>query len=99
MPKKHPIKRKYIRYKPDPYLYVLIDDNTANATFTPAYSGLIIEEAYGGCTIVTSVNLEVKKLDRISIKIDNMPLMQAEIRWQRKLDANLIKIGAKYSDI
>ena len=96
MTKKDPIKRKYFRYMPKPFIYVLITKGGEEEQFQTEFAGLIIQEAYGGCGIVTSLDLPVKKHDIVIMKSSDMPTARAEVRWRKKLDKDLIKIGVKY---
>ena len=96
MTKKDSIKRKYFRYKPKLFIYVLISDGSKEEGFQTEFSGLIIQEAYGGCAIVTSSDLSVKKHDIVIIKSADMPTTKAEVRWRKKLDRDLIRIGVQY---
>jgi len=96
MTKKDPIKRKYLRYNPKPFIYVLISKEPEEEESQTEFAGLIIQEAYGGCAIVTSSDLSVKKHDIAIMKSADMPTVKAEVRWRKKLDKDLVRIGVQY---
>lgn len=96
MTEKYPNKRKYVRYRTEPFPYALIDQEPEREVFQPGFSGLVIQEAHGGCGIVTSSNLVVKEADRVKVQIGDQPLMKAEVRWQKELDMGLIVIGVQF---
>jgi hypothetical protein len=94
--KKDSIKRKYFRYKPKLFIYVLISKEPKVGESQTEYAGLVIQEAYGGCAIATSSDLSVKKHDIVIMKSADMPAVRAEVRWRKKLDKDLIRIGVQY---
>ena len=99
MTKKNPVPRKHVRYKSllmslEPY--ALIDRDTENASFQPTIPGFIINESHGGCSLLLSSGVTLKKDGIIKVKTGDLNPMKAEVRWKRKLDEDIVRIGLKY---
>ena len=99
MTKKNPVSRKHFRYKTlllslEPFAF--IDRDPENENFQPTISGLIINESHGGCALVTSSGVTLKKGGIIKVKSGDLSPMKAEVRWRKKLDGDTVRIGLKY---
>ncbi|PIE90139.1 MAG: hypothetical protein CR997_07735 [Acidobacteria bacterium] len=89
-------KRKYIRFEPDDLGFAFLD-LSVNGDFEPELGALVYEEGFGGCGL-----LMVKSKCRLSlnqvlrIKIDSMPIMNAEVRWVKDVDDLTLRAGISY---
>lgn len=97
-------QRRHMRFRPDQVEVALIQFSEAEPEdffFEAEAAGLVLEEAYGGCGLVTLSHFEsaqpVEGM-RCQVKVGKMGPMRAEIRWVKKLDDNVARIGLEYVD-
>lgn len=89
-------KREFMRYVTEPFPFILIGLMSEEGGTPLKYSGLVVDQGHGGCGIVTSSTISVKQNDTIWVKTEKLGKMKAEVRWQKKLEFNLIVIGIRY---
>lgn len=95
-------KRHHMRFKPEDVEIALIQFTDADpevATFEPHTAGLVIDEAYGGCGLVAlghGTPEGVHDGARCNVKVGKIGPVKAEVRWVRKLDEDVSKLGIEY---
>ncbi len=92
-------KRKYIRYKPDPGVFALIDFEADAGPFRPTFPALVLTESHQGCGLLIVDNKQLSVGSLIRVQVGNLPPMRAEIRWKEKLDSDATKIGLHFLDL
>jgi hypothetical protein len=89
------IKRKGIRFSPEPgtlaeFTYLGLDEK-----FKAQYAGLVISESSTGCSLVhTGAPLKVG--DEITIKVGSLAPVASEVRWVIQLDEKIQKAGFQF---
>lgn len=84
--------RSAIRFSPDPgTLAQLQFEDSKEAEF-----GLVLNESAGGCALVLTTKSKIYEGGSCLCKVGNLASTPASIRWVKKLEANLFKIGLKY---
>ncbi len=89
-------KRKHIRFSPDPCTVAYVDINISADKFDPKHVGIVITEAYGGCSIAVKATDFLQDKDEIRIKVGEMPVFKAQVVWRVPLDSDIVKLGIKY---
>lgn len=89
------VKRAPIRFKPDP-LTVAYIDSTNSRDFNPQHVGLVINESYAGCAILFASDKELKKGDKIRIKVGQLKEMKATVVWSKNFEENIYKLGIQF---
>ena len=92
-------KRKYIRFEPEPLDYAKIDLGTSgvkSVSFNPNTVGLIIDEAYGGCSIVMVTTHKVRVGDVYKVQLGGFSPLKDEVKHITPLDSNIVKLGFQF---
>lgn len=95
------VKRAKIRFSPD-------DAETSFVSFSLArfeneINTLVINESASGACLLLNVQLTDEKTvlevgQFILVKVGNLEPVSAIVRWVKKLDDNVLKIGVEYSN-
>jgi hypothetical protein len=98
--------RQSIRFTPDPKTLAQVDlmHVQMDEPFDPQHIGLVVEEAFKGCGLVLVVPPEISANhptfmaigSKFRLTVGYGPVMQAEVRWRRQLDPQVIRIGVMY---
>ncbi len=94
--------RRYIRFRPDEIEVALIRFGEADPDeflFRADAAGLVLEEAYGGCGLVTLSHCDATEPiegTRCLVKVGKMGPMRAEVRWVKRLDEHVARVGIEY---
>jgi hypothetical protein len=90
--------RRYIRFKPDTSTYAAIDtrSNGPNQPFVPEIMGLIYEESSHGCGMILIGVDKLSSGDVCRIQIGSRTPIDAEVRWTKEIDPDVIRIGFLY---
>jgi len=97
-------KRRHMRFQPDQIEIALIqfaDGEADDFFFEPEAAGLVLEEAYGGCGLVALSSTSPEPLDAdmpCLVKIGTLGPMKARVRWVKRLDDDVCKLGIEYLD-
>ena len=91
-------KRKRTRFGPDGPAYALIDTDPSGTSFKPGFGGLVIDESYGGCGLAVLSKSAIKIDDTLKVKISELPMTEAQVRWMKKLDSEVSRIGLRNLD-
>lgn len=87
-----------IRFQPDPLDYALVDLKNHGEEFIPTSIGLIMNESYAGCAIVTKTNPVYSPNQIIRIKVGRLEVFAAKIVWVKPIEDSLIKVGLQFLD-
>ena len=87
--KKSEPNRKHIRFNPDLGDVAWIDGQVP---------GLIVNESYTGCSLIVLNTLKVEKGDQVQVQVGKLNAMKAEVRWVKKVDRDIIRIGLLYQE-
>jgi hypothetical protein len=88
--------RKNTRFKPDPGTYAEVKFPAKGKSSAPNYSGLVLSEAFGGCSMVLVYGPNLANGDQCNVKVGNLTPLLAEVRWVIALDENIQKVGFKF---
>ena len=89
--------RKNIRFNPETNtIQALIDPDPDGKGFHPKYTGLVINESFGGCGLATISDIPIIKNDILRIKIGDSGVTKMKVCWRRDLDGEVIRLGLKY---
>jgi hypothetical protein len=91
--------RRYIRFKPDTSTYAGIDLRGESQSFIPEIVGLVYEESSHGCGMILIGIDKLKVGDTCWIQIDTRTPMEAEVRWRREIDHDVIRAGFLYLSV
>jgi hypothetical protein len=91
-------KRRHSRFRPDGPAYALIDTDPSGTSFKPGFGGLVIDESYGGCGLAVLSKSAIKIDDTLKVKISELPMTEAQVRWMKKLDSEVSRIGLRNID-
>lgn len=81
-----------IRFEPDPGTLAEIRfDQLGLVVF-----GLVLNESSGGCAVVVSMSKKMITGTTCRCKVGHLSWADAEVRWSKKVDTNLWKIGLEY---
>lgn len=105
-------RRRHLRFQPTTEDYADLDakareavafiderEESAKENFSPGIVGLIIEQSHSGCSLVISKLKPESRLSvdqKIRIKVGPLPILAAQVRWQRELDDNVLRLGIQY---
>lgn len=101
--KKHE-RRQHMRFPPDDIEIARIHFTDAEpdpSSFRTETAGLVIKEAYGGAGLVAlshSGRIDIREGARCNVMVGNLGPLQAEVRWVKKLDDDIYKLGIEYLD-
>lgn len=89
--------RRSVRFTPDPLTIAALSLNT-DRVFRPALVGLVLNESFGGCSILINHDDVLKNGQPITVKVGHLGLMTAKIVWVKHLEESIYKIGLKFID-
>lgn len=92
--KKAMIKRA-TRFDPEPMELGYIDFSSGK-TFNPQMVGIVLNESYGGCSLVVACNSELIAGQMFKAKIGNIDPLKATFMWVKHLEENIYKVGVKF---
>lgn len=67
-----------------------------NNIFNPNTVGLIVDEAYGGCSIILVTTTKLKIGDICKIQLGGFSPLKAELKHISQLDTNILKLGFQF---
>lgn len=86
--------RKSVRFQPDPLSSALMDLKNSKE-FNPTIIGIILNESFKGCSIVVASDEDLKKDQKVKIKIGALDPLKGQIVWIKHLEENIYKIGVR----
>lgn len=89
--------RRFLRFKPDPGTYAMVQLGTSGA-FRPGLLALVVEEAYGGASLVVVSETPIKEKSNIRTQIGKLHPMTAEVCWVKKLAKDIYHFGIKFNE-
>lgn len=103
-------RRKYLRYRPDHMPESDLDrrcteitgfvDPSLEGDFEPAMGGLLADKSHAGCSLAVISEHERETAlsvgDECRIKAGPLSPMRATVRWRKKWDEGLVKIGFEF---
>ena len=91
------VQRKHIRYQADVGTSAHLDfAGDLTLPFHAKYHGLIVEESQGGCGLVVLDKPEYKPGAVFRVKVGNLHVLKAELKWVRELEPTILRIGMQY---
>jgi hypothetical protein len=94
-PRQNLIMRKHIRFEPDLGTIALID-TSSEGKFDPKINGLTLQESQGGAAILVASTIIILEGEIIQVKVGNLHVMKAEVRWLKRFEGDVYKIGIQY---
>ena len=97
-------KRRHMRFEPDEVVIAelqFIDAEPDDRFFKPRLAGPVLDESYDGCALVAlshALPEDVAEGTRCLVKLNRLGPMRAELRWVRKIDDEVCRIGVHYLD-
>lgn len=89
-------KRQSIRFPANDGTLALIDFNSSSREFEPTLHALVVEEAHKGCSFVSVSSSEFRERQELRVKIGQMPVLKAEIRWVKNIEPRVYVVGVFY---
>lgn len=103
-------RRRYLRYRPDS-IYAenlekralesvgFIDLKEEDENFDPTVVGLVADKSHAGCSLAIvdeKASQELKAEMIVRVKAGPLAPLKAVIRWVRKWDEGLLKVGVEF---
>jgi len=90
-------RRRKIRYRPAAGTLARIDARAAADAFAPKLVGLVVNQSYTGCAVVTVETKPTLSVGaRCLVAVGPLVPMWAEVRWQVPVDDGVWKIGLEF---
>lgn len=89
-----PVKRKYVRFQPEPNTTIWISKNVEE--FQEDFLGLVDGESHGGSSFTINQDIGLKDGDFVLAKVGHLDPLMAEVRWTKKFADNLFRFGLMY---
>ena len=86
------VKQRHTRFSPDPGTLAEIRFDHEDLTVF----GLVLNESSGGCAVVVSIEKALPEGTTCQCKVGNLAWAEAEVRWSKVVDKNLVKLGLEY---
>jgi hypothetical protein len=91
------VKRRHLRFRPDPTEYAEIAVQNLGAPFTPEMVALVSEEApMGGCGLVLLETPLLKVGDICRVKVGRIDPLRAQVMWRQAVESGIIRLGLKF---
>jgi hypothetical protein len=91
------VKRRHLRFRPDPMEYAQIAVRDLGAPFTPEMVALVSEEApMGGCGLVLMETPLLKVGDICRVKVGRIDPLRAQVMWRQAVESGIIRLGLKF---
>lgn len=90
-------KRSHVRFEPDPNTIASID-TTGGDTFKPSIVGLVLNESFKGCGLITANTPLLQVGDKCVVQVGGLTPMRAEVKWRTEIDSQAIKLGLMFLD-
>lgn len=103
-------RRRYIRFDPEELEIALLSEqleefagcDLQSFDFRPTSVGLIMEESFGGCSLVFLDKARdpkpLKSGSQVILKVGKLDPILAEIRWRQEVAPQVVQVGFKYVD-
>lgn len=88
--------RRSVRFQPDPLTIAVI--SLEEKLFKPAIVGLVLNESFGGCSILINHDDGLKKDKVFAIKVGQLAVLRAKVIWNKNLEESIYKVGFKFVD-
>lgn len=85
--------RRHIRFEPDDNTFIL-----AKGESEKTHSGICLNESQSGCSGVFRKHDDLIPKKMIILKVGKLEVVDAEVRWTKILDTDLVKVGFHYLD-
>lgn len=91
-------KRRSIRFAPDAGTFAKIDLQASrlDGAFQPSVVALVAEESAKGAGIVVLNIPGLQKGDICRIQVGQLSPLQAEVRWRKEIDPDVIRVGLQF---
>ena len=91
------MKRRHLRFRPDPMEYAQIAVQSFRDPFTPELVALVSEEApMGGCGLVLLETPLLKVGDICRVKVGRIDPLNAQVMWRQVVEPGIIRLGLKF---
>jgi len=91
-------KRRHVRFNPSTVTYAEIDFRLRASEFKSQVVGFVVNEAFGGCSVVIPTGEKIEVGSFLKIKVGRLSVLKARIAWVRKLDEHVTKLGLEYQE-
>lgn len=92
------VKRKHIRFAADVGTLAYILTDTSGKKLSKPIPALVVDEAYGGCSLIIVKNPQFHEDAQFKVKVGNLNTMSAVIRWMKNFENKVMMIGVAYLD-
>lgn len=89
--------RSSVRFTAEMGTMALIQSSSGSPEFTPNICGLVLEESFRGCRVAANLP-DLRVGHKIRIKVGQLGVMDADIRWAKRVDPFLVVIGVQFLD-
>ena len=91
------VKRRHLRFRPDPMEYAQVSIQSLRDPFTPELVALVSEEApMGGCGLVLIETPLLKVGDICRVKVGRIDPLRAQVMWRQVVEPGIIRLGLKF---
>ena len=89
-------KRRHLRYVPDMDTLALIGFQQLPAQFKGEILGLVCNESFSGCCLITLKNDKLVVGQECLVQCGQLPLTPAVVRWSGRLDEQVMRVGLEF---
>lgn len=95
--KKKSTPGRSVRFNPDPLTLAVIFPESKKAA-QAGVLGLVLNESFGGCSILINHDGGFKKDEKVKIKVGRLSIMEATIVWIKNLEESIFKVGLRFTE-
>lgn len=90
------VRRKSIRFKPDPGTLALVLTDSQGKKLSVPQIAIVVEEAYRGCSLLIVKELDFAEGDVLTVQVGHLSPLKAEIRWKKNYEGKFEYMGLQY---
>ena len=91
------VKRRLLRFRPDPLEYAQVAIQDSPGPFAPDLVALVSEEApMGGCGLVLLETPSLKPGDVCRVKVGRIDPLRAEVMWRQLVEPGILRLVLKF---
>lgn len=91
------IKRRHLRFRPDPLEHALLQTRDLGGPFTPELIALVSEEApMGGCGLVLLDTPRLRYGDVCRVQVGRIDPLRAQVVWRQECAPGIVRVGLKF---
>ena len=92
-------RRKNLRFNSDDSTMAKISSDLEDQGMEKSFTGLSINESFRGVSVVVASHNEVMIGERYLVKVGKLSPIVGELRWIKKLDDDVFRLGFFFEDL